>query len=167
MKQAYIVYPGLGKTTLAKADAKIADIETKIFKDKSLAQYIGTKDYPNYRGATVTEINPEWPNNLYDYARAELAAGKIIVSVPKQNSYDMLEALQITDYAFVMPDADRLEQLGADYTARGDDAEYIKNNLTDRYVEVLNYARTTGKEIIFVKPGEYLADVLNSKKSSG
>lgn len=160
MKQAYLVYPGLGKTTLAKNNANIADIETKIFKDASLAPYIGTKDYPNYRGVVVLEINPDWPNNLYEYARRKLADGKILVSVPKQDTYEMLNALEITDYAFIMPDTERLEQLRQDYIKRGDNEEYIKRNLNDRYESVLKYAHDIKKEVIFVKPNEYLADVL-------
>ncbi|MDR1360908.1 MAG: hypothetical protein LBJ18_01190 [Rickettsiales bacterium] len=159
-KQAYFVYPGLGKTTLAKINPAIADIETKIFKDASLAEYIGAADYPNFRGPAAVKINPEWPDNLNEFARREMAAGKIIVSVPKQDSYDLLNTLRVTDYAFIMPDADRLEQLRRDYIARGDDAEYIKPNLMERYNAVLDYARKVGKEIIFLKPGQYLADVL-------
>lgn len=160
MRQAYLVYPGLGKTTLAKKNDLISDIETKIFKDASLKQYIGTKDYPNYRGASVNEINPEWPNNLYQYAQNEIKNGCILVSVPKKDSYDMLNVLNIQDYAFIMPDNQRLVQLRQDYINRGDDEAYIKRNLTDRYNAVLKDAHDQGKEVIFIKKGEYLTDIL-------
>lgn len=161
MKQAYLVYPGLGKTTLAKIETRITDIETKVFKDASLAQYIGTTDYPNYRGMAVEKINPDWPNNLYEYARREVANGRIIVSAPKKDSYDMLNALGITNYAFVMPNSERLKQLQQAYITRGDDTEYIKHNMNDRYNSVLNYAQEQGKEVIFLKPGEYLFNILS------
>jgi len=156
MKKAYIVYPGLGKTTLSKTHPAIADIETKIFKDASLAKYIGAKNYPNYRGQPIIERNSEYPQNVRKYARDLLNAGKTLVMVPKQDSYDLLDALGITDYSFIMPDAARLKQLEQDYTTRGDNAEYIKENLTERYEQVLGVAKKLGKKVIFVKPGEYL-----------
>ncbi|MCL2369261.1 MAG: hypothetical protein FWC83_01140 [Alphaproteobacteria bacterium] len=160
MKQAYFVYPGLGKTTLAKKNAKIADIESKVFKDKNLAEYIGRQGVPNYRGEQVVNINPEWPSNLYQFMQSKLENGKILVAVPKQDGYDAFDNLNIVDYAFVLPTKERLNQLRKDYINRGDAKEYINNNLTVRYNEVLNYAKSTGKEIIFVEPGQYLEDVI-------
>ena len=163
MKKAYIVYPGLGKTTLSKQDERFSDIETKIFKDLSLAKYIGSKDYPNYRGQQIGKLNPEYPGNRDEYAKEQLALGKTVLLVPKQDSYDLLETLGIADYSFIMPDKGKLKQLEQDYIARGDDAEYIKRNLTERYDQVMKFAQQTGKEVIFIKHGEYLSDVLPRK----
>jgi len=161
LKQAYIVYPGLGKTTLSKKRTDIADIEGKIFRDASLAPYIGKSEYPNYRGQKVVAINPEYPENLYTYCRGELGAGKTLVSVPKQETYDLIRVLGIEDYAFIMPSRERLAQLEADYNGRGDDAEYIRDCVGERYEAVLKYAASVGKEVIFVGPGEYLEQVLS------
>ena len=161
MKQAYIVYPGLGKSTFAKKNPLIADIEGKIFRDASLAQYIGKSEYPNYRGNPVAAINPEYPENLYSFCRAELAAGKTIVSVPKQETYDLIRVLGIDDYAFVMPSRERLVQLEADYNARGDDPEYIRDCVGKRYDDVIAYAAKVGRPVIFVGVGEYLENALS------
>lgn len=159
MKAVYFVYPGLGKTTLAKKNAKIVDIQIRLFKDAQLAKYIGTTDYPNYRGNSIVKINPEFPNNLCKYALQEIGNGKILLFVPKTDGYNLMNALNITDYAFIMPDKERLEQLKQDYIARGDNSDYINRNLNERYKSVLDYANQMKKEIIFLKPGEYLSDI--------
>lgn len=164
MAKAYIVYPGLGKTTLVRKNKLFADIEAKPFKDLSLAEYIGKPEYPNVRGLPVKELNPEYPRNMYDYARAEIAAGKILLLVPKQDSFGMLDELGIKDFSFIMPDRERLKQLEQDYTGRGDDPEYIRKNINERYEQVLNLARELGKEIIFVKPDEYLENIIKDIK---
>ena len=158
--RVYFVYPGLGKTTLAQKNPKILDVETKIFKDQSLAQFIGRKDYPNYRGVPVDKQNPEWPNNLYKFVRNSAQFKDVLVLVPKKDGYDLLDKLGITDYTFIMPAPERLGQLRLDYINRSDDEQYINQNLGARYKEVLDYATGTGKEIIFVRPGEYLEDVI-------
>jgi len=160
LKKAYIVYPGLGKTTLSNQNEKFSDIETKIFKDLSLSKYIGRKDYPNYRGQQINEFNPEYPNNRNEFAQKQLALGRTILLVPKQDSYDLLEVLGINDYCFIMPDKDKLKQLEQDYIARGDDLKYIKRNITERYEQVLEFAQQMEKEVIFIKSNEYLMDIL-------
>lgn len=160
MKKAYIVYPGLGKTYLSNQNDQFADIETKIFKDLSLERYIGAKYYPNYRGEQIKELNPDYPTNRNKYAEKQLAANKIILLVPKQDSYDLLKALGISDFSFIMPDKDRLKQLEQDYVSRGDNLEYINRNIAERYNQVLELAKQMEKEIIFLKSGEYLVDIL-------
>lgn len=160
MAKAYLVYPGLGKTTLANKNPDFIDIETKIFKDLSLAQYIGKKDYPNYRGQKIEKINLEYPANIQEYTRKQIAEGKIILLVFKQDSLDLLKSLGINDYKIVLPSIERLEQLKKDYINRGDDLNYIENNMTMRYNQVLIESKESGKEITFLRPEQYLENII-------
>jgi hypothetical protein len=164
MIRALVVYPGLGKTTLAKKNTAFADIEAKPFKDLSLCEYIGKLDYPNVRGQKAKELNPAYPENMYEYARKEIAVGKVLLLTPKQDSYDLLAALGISDFSFIMPDKHRLQQLESDQIKRGDDKEYIRKNLNERYEQVLNFANKLGKEIIFIQPDEYLEQTIKGVK---
>lgn len=158
MKKAYLAYPGLGKTTLSKLDDRFEDVETKIFKDLSLKKYIGKKDYPNYRGIKVESFNPEYPKNLQDYTSKLYEDGKILLLVYKQDSIDLLEALNI-DYDIIFPSVDRLKLLENDYKNRGDSNEYIENNLNVRYKQALSEANNLKKEIFYLNENEYLEDL--------
>ncbi len=162
MKQAIFVYPGLGKTTLARQNDKFADIESKLFKDLTLKEYIGQNNYEyNTRGVSVKKINPEFPENILKYMREKLNQGKTLLLVPKQDNYDLIESLDLQDFLFVMPSIDRLKLLESDYKKRGDDKDYIKRNITDRYFSVINDAKNMGKEIFLLNSGEYLKDIIN------
>jgi hypothetical protein len=160
LNKVYIVYPGLGKTTLALKDARFADLEARIFKDEELKPYIGKIEYPNVRGIAVKEPNPEYPENYFSFVRKKMTEGKTILLVPKQDTYDLIDALGIDDYAWILPNADRVQQLRAEQMTRGDDAEYIENNLGVRYNDALELANKSGKKIIFLKPREYLSDAI-------
>ncbi|MCL2338793.1 MAG: hypothetical protein FWC51_02455 [Proteobacteria bacterium] len=159
MTRVYIVYPGLGKTTLTLRDARFVDLEARVFKDAELKSYIGKTEYPNVRGIPVKTFNPDYPENYFKFAKAELDAGKIILLVPKQDTYDLIHALEIKEYRWILPDQDRIEQLRAAQTVRGDNADYIEHNLGKRYQEVLDLANRSGKQILFLKPGQYLGDI--------
>jgi len=160
MTRAFFVYPGLGKTTLARADDRFADIETRMFKDMNLSHLAPGDDYPaGFRGSPLGPLNPEFPENVRKYAREKLDAGKVLLFVPKQDSYDNAHAIGVDEFVFIMPSAARLEQLVADYKSRGENAEYINRNQSTRYESALNDA--AGHEIIFLEPGEYLGDVIN------
>lgn len=161
MKQAIFVYPGLGKTTLARQNDKFADIESKLFKDLTLKEYIGQNNYEyNTRGVPVKKINPEFPENILKYMREKLNHGKTLLLVPKQDNYNLIKSLDLQDFIFVIPSIDRLNLLEYDYKKRGDDKEYIKRNITDRYFSVINDAKNMGKEIYLLQPGEYLKDII-------
>jgi len=161
MKKAYLVYPGLGKTTFAKTNSEFIDVQVRVFKDLSLKEYIETKKYPNYRGNPIKEINPDYPTNLIEYVKKEIKTEKIILMAPKQDAYDLLEALRITEFCFVMPDKERLKELEQDYLIRGDSLDYINRNIRKRYNLVIKVAKQMKKDIIFLKPGEYLADIID------
>jgi len=79
MIHAIFAYPGLGKTTLCLSNDRFSDIETRLFKDMNLKEFICTRDYPNYRGTHLGNINLEFPNNLNKYAKAQLDDGKILL----------------------------------------------------------------------------------------
>ena len=160
MTQFYIVYPGLGKTTLALANTKFIDAEARVFKDAELAPYIGKIEYPNVRGIPVKDKNPDYPDNYFDFVQTAVQHGKTILLVPKQDSYDLFSALNIKDYVWILPNTGKIEQMRAEQSARGDDPEYIENNLTKRYTKVVDMAKKSGKEIIFLKPDQYLSDIL-------
>ncbi|MDR0449132.1 MAG: hypothetical protein LBG89_01565 [Rickettsiales bacterium] len=162
MTRGILVYPGLGKSTLCAANPKFEDFETRIFKDMNLKEFIGRDDYPNFRGTPLGPMNPDFPDNMIEYARRELAAGRILLTVPKKDTYDACRMLGIDDYVFVMPDRERLAQLEQDYIARGDGAKYIADNLAKRYDETLEYAKANGKKVVFLKPGEYLGDIVEN-----
>lgn len=159
MKKAYLVYPGLGKTTLSNIDDRFEDLETKLFKDLSLKKYIGRKDYPNFRGIAVENFNPEYPKNLYDYTRELYNNDKILLLVYKQDSIDLLETLNI-DYDIILPSKGRLSLLKKDYINRGDSNKYIENNLSSRYNQALLDVKSLSKEVFFLNEKEYLEDLL-------
>lgn len=159
LHKAYIVYPGLGKTILALRDANFTDLEPRPFKDLTLSSYIGKIKFPNVRGTPVKEPNPDYPQNYFAFAKEKMTAGKIMLLCPKPYAYDLLTALGVDDYAWILPDAQRLEQLRMDCIARGDNVDYINDNLGKRYKSVLDLAHRSGKPVTFLKQGEYLADL--------
>lgn len=94
MQQVIFVYPGLGKTTLARQDDRFSDIESKLFKDLTLKEYIGQGNYEyNTRGIPVKKPNPEFPENILKYMREKLSHGKTLLLVPKQTNYDLVNLL--------------------------------------------------------------------------
>ncbi len=159
MKKAYLAYPGLGKTTLAQKNKNFEDVETKLFKDLALKEYIGTYNYPNFRGVKIEDINPDYPNNLYDYTKNLIKDGKILLLVFKDDSIDLLNHLNI-DFDVIFPSKERLEKLKSDYIKRGDDEDYINNNLGKRYENSIEQAKELGKQIYFLKENEYLEDLI-------
>lgn len=59
-----------------------------------------------------------------------------------------------------MPSLDRIKLLEFDYKKRGDDKEYIKRNITDRYFSVLDDAKNMNKKVYLLNSGEYLKDIV-------
>lgn len=161
MKPALLVYPGLGKTTLSKIDDRFTDIETKLFKDMDLKQYIGTNNYPNFRGQTIVNKNPEFPENLKKYVLERLKESKILLLVFKDDSINLLSSLNI-DYDIVLPNQEKLKQLKKDYISRGDDAQYIEHTIKQRYEDTLKQAKLLNKQIFFLENNEYLSDFIQS-----
>ena len=165
MQQVIFVYPGLGKTALAHQDDRFSDIESKLFKDLTLKKYIGQGNYEyNTRGIPVKKPNPEFPENILKYMREKLSQGKTLLLVPKQTNYDLVKVLNLKNFIFVMPSIDRIKQLESDYKKRGDNKEYIKRNITDRYFDVLNDAKNMKKQVYLLNPGEYLKDIIKKIK---
>lgn len=161
MSKTYLVYPGLGKTTLANKNFQFIDIGIRFFQDLSLEKYMNAKACcPNYRGSPIKTINPKYPNNIKEYIKTQIACDKTILMAFKKDSINIINSLGITDYKIVLPGYNRLKQLRQDYIKRGDNAKYIENNLTERYNHALNLAKNLGNDIIFLKSGEYFEDVI-------
>ncbi|MDR2685417.1 MAG: hypothetical protein LBB23_01435 [Rickettsiales bacterium] len=157
---AYIVYPGMGKTSLSKKDSRFVDLEVRPYKELGFSDY----ESANLRGQPIRDINPEFPGNYYKAGQDAINNSKTLLLVPKQSTYDLIDALKIQEYAWILPNTERLAQLQSQMQARGDDQSYIENNIGKRYNEVLDLAAQTGKEIIFAQAGQFLADILKEIK---
>ena len=140
--QAILVYPGLGKTTLAMRNNKFADVDLK--------EYIGRHDYPNFHGA---QVNSE---NMLQYSKDQIAAGKTLLLVFKKDSIDLLNKLGITDYAIVLPDKTKLEEVENDQKNRGKDPKHI----IEFYEASVKEAKDLNKQTVFLQTGIYLGDVV-------
>lgn len=153
----YLVYPGLGKTFLAKKDSEFCDINVREFKDADFDNYTS-----NYRGTKIKNINPDFPNNLQSYLLDKIKSNIIILMAFKKATIQLLENMNL-DYEIVLPDELKLEELKNTYKQRGDSDEYIEQNTTHRYKETLFLARQSGKVIRYVTKGFWLEDVIMEK----
>ena len=153
----YLVYPGLGKTFLAKKDVGFCDINVRKFKDANFDNYTSS-----YRGTKIKNINPDFPNNLQHYLLDKIKLNIIILMAFKKATIQLLENMKL-DYEIVLPDESKLEELKDIYKQRGDSDEYIEQNTTHRYKETLFLARQSGKVIRFVAKGLWLEDVIMEK----
>ena len=150
----YLVYPGLGKTFLAKKDVGFCDINVRKFKDANFDNYTSS-----YRRTKIKNINPDSPNNLQHYLLDKIKLNIIILMAFKKATIQLLEEMEL-DYEIVLPDESKLEELKDTYKQRGDSDEYIEQNTTHRYKESLFLARQSGKVIRFVSKGFWLEDVI-------
>ncbi len=154
----YLVYPGLGKTFLAKKDSRFCDINVRKFKDADFDNYTSS-----YRGTKIKNINPDFPNNLHRYLLDKIKSKIIILMAFKKATIQLLEEMRL-DYETVLPDESKLEELkDTYYKQRGDSDEYIEQNTTHRYKESLFLAKQSGKVIRSVAKGFWLEDVIMEK----
>lgn len=150
-------FKAIGKSTLAKKYERVVDLDSAEYKyivDSEMA-----KIPEEQRKGLKTRIkNPDYPLNYYNAIIENCKNGKIVLIAGKKEMIDLLEKNN-NEYYNVWPEREMLDEIIERCKKRGNNDDFV-SNVTNAYNR--DYPNSE-KNVIWMKKGEYLEDVLNKR----
>ena len=147
---------GVGKTELAKRYANALDLDCASFfwiSDCGKQQNGNGQSDGAYGSSPNRKPNPDWPHNYLEAInqnRSKYDYILIFTRLEKQNFANL-------DYKFIFPAKEAVPETEQRLAARGEPWARLVYADYDKHLE---YARTFGKPINFIKPGQTLETYL-------
>lgn len=153
-------FPGIGKTTIGKKYKNIIDLDAMPYIYE-LTNEQKNMSYEKLKGLDTRIKNNKWPNNYIDEI---LEKQKIYDIVLISQHKELLEELsnRKIEYIVAFPEKDCIEEYMERYSQRGNSKEYISKKRNTFYAQI-NYLTENSENIIVLRAGEYLEDVLLKK----
>lgn len=150
-------FKAIGKSTLAKKYERVVDLDSADYK------YIIDSEMENIskeqrKGLKTRIKNPDYPLNYYNAIIENYKNGKIVLIAGKKEMIDLFEKNN-NEYYTVWPEREMLDEIIERCKKRGNNDDFV-SNVTNAYNR--DYPNSE-KNVIWMKKGEYLEDVLNKR----
>ncbi len=147
-------FGAIGKTAVSKKYNNVMDLESSSFKyiiDDELKKL----NPEERKGLKSRKLNKEFPDNYYNEIIKDLEVYEIVLISMHNEIIDLLEENNI-NYYVVYPEENMIEEILERCKNRGNKDDFL-NGVKDAYYRL--YPRKC-KNIIWMKKGEYLEDIL-------
>ncbi|MBO5348280.1 MAG: hypothetical protein J6A89_00430 [Clostridia bacterium] len=159
MKNGIIIagFKAIGKSTLAKKYENVVDLDSANYKYIIDSQMANIPEEQR-KGLKTRIKNPDYPLNYYNAIIENCKNGKIVLIAGKKEMIDLLEKNN-NEYYTVWPERKMLDEIIERCKKRGNNDDFV-SNITNAYNR--DYP-SSDKNVIWMKQGEYLEDVLNKR----
>lgn len=151
-------FGAIGKTTLSKKYRNIIDLESSSFKyviDDELKKI----PIEERKGLKTRKLNPKFPNNYYTEIINNLERNHLVLISMHNEIINLLEENGI-NYYVVYPEENMLDEIVERCKVRGNKEDFLLG-VKEAYYRLYPHKC---KNVIWLKKGQYLEDVLRKEK---
>lgn len=151
-------FGAIGKTTLSKKYRNIIDLESSSFKyviDDELKKI----PIEERKGLKTRKLNPKFPNNYYTEIVNNLERHHLVLISMHNEIINLLEENGI-NYYVVYPEENMLDEIVERCKVRGNKEDFLLG-VKEAYYRLYPHKC---KNVIWLKKGQYLEDVLRKEK---
>lgn len=147
-------FPGIGKTTLAKENHKVIDLESSNYKWLDIDNNLSIEQ----RKGTSKTLNPNFPEN---YIRDIISLAQEGYTVLISSHKEVRDELNKRDIHFtiVLPSLDMKKEMIDRYIKRGNQENFV-TMLENNYETFINDLMNDPNNKIVLESGQYLKDVV-------